>query len=44
MDNDVVKKLTWAGLLAAISALASIFAKRLAATIYIRAFNEEPPE
>jgi hypothetical protein len=44
LDNDVVKNLTWAGLLAAVGALASILAKRLAGAIYLRVFNEDPPE
>lgn len=44
MDNDVVKRLIWTGLLAATGALASVVAHRLSATIYERMFNEEPPE
>lgn len=44
MGNDLVKRLVWAGLLAAIGALASIVTSRLAATVYRRAFGEEPPE
>ncbi len=44
MDNDIVKRLMWSGLLAASSALASIAAARLAAFVWRRAFEEEPPE
>ena len=44
MDNDIVRKLIWTGLLAATGALASVVAHRLSATIYERMFNEEPPE
>ena len=44
MDNDVVKRLVWSGLLAAIGALASIATTRLAALIWRRAFGEDPPE
>jgi len=44
MDNDLVKRLMWSGLLAASSALASIAASRLAALLWRRAFEEEPPE
>ena len=44
MDNDIVKRLAWSGLLAASSALASIAAARLAAIVWKRAFDEEPPE
>jgi len=44
MDNDLVKRLVWSGLLAASSALASIVATRLAAIVWKRLFEEEPPE
>jgi hypothetical protein len=44
MDNDLVKRLMWSGLLAASSALASIAASRLAALVWKRVFEEEPPE
>lgn len=44
MDNDIVRRLIWTGLLAATGALASVVAHRLSATIYERIFNEEPPE
>jgi hypothetical protein len=44
MDNDLVKRLMWSGLLAASSALASIAASRLAAVVWKRVFEEEPPE
>ena len=44
MDNDMVKRLVWSGLLAAIGALASIATTRLAAVIWRRAFGEDPPE
>lgn len=44
MDNDIVKRLMWSGLLAASSALASIAAARLAAVLWRRVFEEEPPE
>jgi len=43
MDKDV-KRLTWAGLLLAVGALASLIARRLSAAIWRRTFNEEPPE
>jgi hypothetical protein len=36
--------LVWSGLLAAIGALASIAATRVAAMVYARVFGEEPPE
>jgi hypothetical protein len=44
MENDMVKRLIWSGLLAGLGALASIATTRLAATIWRRAFGEEPPE
>jgi hypothetical protein len=44
MDNDIVKRLVWSGVLAGASALASIAAARLAAVIWRRVFDEEPPE
>jgi hypothetical protein len=44
MDNEIVKRLVWSGLLAASSALASIAASRLAAVVWRRVFEEDPPE
>jgi hypothetical protein len=44
MDNEIVKRLAWSGVLAASSALASIAASRIAAFIWKRVFDEEPPE
>ncbi len=40
----MVKRLVWSGLLAGTSALASIVATRLAAVLWRRIFDEEPPE
>jgi hypothetical protein len=44
MDNDIVKRLMYSGLVAGIGAVASIATTRLAAMIWRRAFGEEPPE
>jgi hypothetical protein len=44
MDNDVVKRLMWAGLLAGLGALASVVTTKAAAEIWRRAFGEDPPE
>jgi hypothetical protein len=44
MDNDVVRKLIWSGMLAGTGALASMAAYRLAALLYRRIFDEDPPE
>ena len=40
----MVRRLLWSGMLAASSALASIAAARLAAIVWRRLFEEEPPE
>jgi hypothetical protein len=44
MENELVRRLIWSGLLAGLGALASIATTKLAATIWRRAFGEEPPE
>ena len=44
MENELVKRLVWSGMLAALGALASIATTRLAAMIWRRAFGEDPPE
>ena len=43
-DNDMVKRLAWAGLVAGIGALSSIVTTRVAALIFRRLFGEDPPE
>ena len=44
MQNDLVKRLAWSGLLAGVGALASIATTRVAAMIYRHIFGEDPPE
>lgn len=44
MENDIVKRLIWSGMLAASGALASIAATKLAAFAWRRLFDEDPPE
>jgi len=44
MENDIVKRLVWSGLVAGAGALASIVATRLAALAYRRLYDEDPPE
>jgi hypothetical protein len=44
MENEMVKRLIWSGLLAGAGALSSILAQRVAALIWRRMFEEEPPE
>ncbi|HVL95151.1 MAG TPA: hypothetical protein VM266_04765 [Solirubrobacteraceae bacterium] len=43
-DNEMVKRLVWSGLLAGIGALASIATTRIAAIIWRRIYDEDPPE
>lgn len=40
----MLKRLMWTGLLAALGALASIAANRVATTVWRRVFDEDPPE
>ena len=44
MDNEIVRRLIWSGLLAATGAVASIVAARASAIIYRRIFEEDPPD
>jgi hypothetical protein len=44
VESDVAKRLMWSGLLAGLGALASIATTRLAAVIWRRLFDEDPPE
>jgi hypothetical protein len=44
MDNDLVKRLAWSGLLAGVGALTSIVANRVAVAIWQRVTGEDPPE
>jgi hypothetical protein len=44
LENDLVKRLVWSGLLAASGALASILASRVSAFVWRRLFDEDPPE
>jgi hypothetical protein len=44
VDNEIVRRIVWSGLLAATGALASVVAARLAAVIYKRLFDEDPPD
>lgn len=43
VHNDLVKKLMWSGVLAGVSALAAIAARKAAEQIWVRLFNEPPP-
>ena len=44
MENEIVKRLMWTGLVAGTGALASIVAMRISAVIWRRIFDEDPPE
>jgi hypothetical protein len=44
MQNDVVKRLVWSGLLAGLGALATVVTTRLATVIWVRLFGEDPPD
>jgi hypothetical protein len=44
VDNELVKRLVWSGLLAATGALASIVAARASGLLYRRIYDEDPPE
>jgi hypothetical protein len=44
MENELVKKMVWSGLLTAFGALASLVTQRAAAYVWRRMFDEEPPE
>jgi hypothetical protein len=43
MDNPVVKRLLWSGLLAGLGSVATIITTRVATIIWQRAFGEDPP-
>jgi hypothetical protein len=44
MNNDLAKRLVWSGLLAGVGALMTIVAQKVATQIYVRLFDEDPPE
>jgi hypothetical protein len=44
MENDIIRRLLWTGLVAGLGALATVAANRVAAVIWARVFGEEPPE
>jgi hypothetical protein len=43
-ESAVVKRLVWSGLVAGVGALAAVMANRVAAAIWRRLFDEDPPE
>ena len=44
MSNDLTKRLMWSGLLAGVGALTTIVANRIATAIWVKIFDEDPPE
>jgi hypothetical protein len=44
MENNIVKRMLWSGLLAGAGAVSSMLAQRAAALVWRRVFDEEPPE
>jgi len=42
--NDMTKRLVWSGLLAGLGALASIATTKVAAIIWRKLYDEDPPE
>ena len=44
MGNDLTKRLMWSGLLAGVGALSTLVASRVATAIWIKIFDEEPPD
>jgi hypothetical protein len=44
MQNELVKRLMWSGLLAGLGAIASIATMRFATLIWRRLYGEDPPE
>ena len=44
MQNDLVKRLAWSGLLAGLGAVATIVTTRIATAIWVRVFDEDPPD
>jgi hypothetical protein len=44
MENQLVKRLMWSGLLAGLGAVASVAVQRVATLIWHRLYGEDPPE
>jgi hypothetical protein len=44
MGNDMVKRLAWSGLLAGMGAITTIVANKIATAIWVKIFDEDPPE
>jgi len=44
MQNELVKRLVWSGLLAGLGALATVATTRIATVIWVKLFDEDPPD
>ena len=44
MNNELAKRLIWSGLLAGVGALTTIVANRIATVIWVKLFDEDPPD
>jgi hypothetical protein len=44
VNNDLTKRLIWSGMLAGVGALTTIVANRIATALYVKVFDEDPPE
>jgi hypothetical protein len=44
VDNDILRRLLWSGMLAATGAVASLAAHRVSAVLWHRLFREDPQE
>ena len=44
MGNDLTKRLMWSGMLAGVGALSTIVANRIATWLWMKIFDEDPPE
>lgn len=44
IQNEMVKRLIWSGMLAGVGALATIVAHKIATAAWQRIFDEDPPE
>ena len=44
VQNELVKRLMWTGLVAGVGALSTILANRVAAVVWERLMGEEPPD
>jgi hypothetical protein len=43
-ENELIKRLVWSGLLAGFGAAASVATTRIAALVFRRIYDEDPPE